>query len=67
MGSYELAQEVARVHPQVTAVDSLEEAVEISHLLAGREDVILAFGSLSFLGRLMDIMEARRRVKACRS
>lgn len=67
MGSYELAQEVARVHSQVTAVDSLEEAVEISHLLAGREDVILAFGSLSFLGRLMDIMEARRRVKACRS
>ncbi|MCM1118124.1 MAG: bifunctional folylpolyglutamate synthase/dihydrofolate synthase [bacterium] len=61
MGSYELAQEVARVHPQVTAVDSLEEAVEISHLLAGREDVILAFGSLSFLGRLMEIMETRRQ------
>lgn len=61
MGSYELAQEVAKVHPRVTAVDSLEEAVEISHLLAGKEDVILAFGSLSYLGRLMEIMEKRKR------
>ncbi len=57
MSSYELAQEVSKVHPQVTAVDSLEEAVEISHLLAGKEDVILAFGSLSYMGRLMEIME----------
>lgn len=63
MGSYELAQEVARVHPRVTAVDSLEEAVEISHLLAAREDVILAFGSLSYLGRLMEIMEEREKKK----
>lgn len=61
MGSYELAQEVAKVHPQVTAVDSLEEAVEISHLLAGREDVILAFGSLSYMGKLMEIMEEREK------
>ncbi len=61
MSSYELAREVARVHPRVTAVDSLEEAVEISHLLAGKEDVILAFGSLSYLGRLMEIMEERNR------
>lgn len=61
MSSYELAQEVAKVHPRVTAVDSLEEAVEISHLLAGKEDVILAFGSLSYLGQLMEIMEAREK------
>lgn len=61
LGSYELAQAVAKVHPQVTAVDSLEEAVEISHLLAGRDDVILAFGSLSYLGRLMEIMEEREK------
>ncbi len=55
MAAYELAQEVAEVHKNVTAVDSLEEAVEMSRLLAGKEDVILAFGSLSFLGRLMEI------------
>ncbi|MBQ4536517.1 MAG: bifunctional folylpolyglutamate synthase/dihydrofolate synthase [Lachnospiraceae bacterium] len=55
--AYELAQEVAKVHPKVTAVDSLEEAVEMSMLLAGKDDVIIAFGSLSYLGRLMKIVE----------
>ena len=57
MSAYELAQEIAKVHPQVTAVDSLEEAVEMARLLAGPEDVILAFGSLSYLGRLIRIVE----------
>lgn len=53
--AYELARDVAEVHPNVTAADSLEEAVEMSRLLAGKEDVVVAFGSLSFLGRLMEI------------
>ncbi len=57
MHAYELAQEIARVHPNVTAVDSLEEAVEMSRLLAGKDDVILAFGSLSYLGRLINIVK----------
>ena len=57
--AYELAREVAKVHPRVTAVDSLEEAVEMSYLLAGKDDVIIAFGSLAFLGRLMEIVSAR--------
>ncbi len=59
MHAYELAQEVVAVHPNVTAVDSLEEAVEMSYLLAGKDDVIIAFGSLSYLGRLMKIVEKR--------
>ena len=54
----ELAKEIAKVHPGVTSAGSLEEAVEMAMLLAGQEDVILAFGSLSYLGRLMDIVEA---------
>ncbi len=58
--AYELATEVAKVHPNVTAVDSLEEAVEISYLLAGKEDVIIAFGSLSFMGKLLGILEKRK-------
>lgn len=57
MSAYELAQEIARVHSNVTAVDSLEEAVEMAKLLAGPEDVVLAFGSLSYLGRLIKIVE----------
>lgn len=60
LSAYELATEVAKVHPNVTAVDSLEEAVEISYLLAGKEDVIIAFGSLSFMGKLLAIMDKRK-------
>lgn len=60
MHAYDLAKEVAKVHPAVTAVDSLEEAVEMSRLLAGKDDVIIAFGSLSYLGRLMDILGYER-------
>ena len=52
--AYELAQAAAKVHGSVTAADSLEEAVEMSGLLAGRDGVIVAFGSLSFLGRLTE-------------
>lgn len=59
MHAYALAQEIVKVHPQVTAVDSLEEAVEMSYLLAGKDDVIIAFGSLSYLGRLIKIVENR--------
>jgi len=55
--AYELAKEASLAHSQVTAVDSLEEAVEMSFLLAGKEDVIVVFGSLSYLGRLMEIVE----------
>lgn len=59
MPGYELAKEVSKVHSRVTAVDSLEEAVEISYLLAGKEDIIIAFGSLSYLGRLISIVKRK--------
>lgn len=54
--AYELAQEAAKFHPKVTAADSLEEAVEMSRLLAGREDVVVVFGTLSFMGRMIKIL-----------
>lgn len=63
MPAYLLAQEVAKVHPNVTVADSLEEAVEMSRLLAGKEDVIVAFGSLSYMGRLMEILGYRQDQK----
>ena len=59
MSAYDLACEIKKVHPKVTAVDSLEEAVEMSRLLAGKDDVIIAFGSLAFLGRLMEIVKEK--------
>lgn len=61
MDAYELAKEAAKYHPRVTAAGSVEEAVEMSYLLADRDSVIIAFGSLSYLGRVMDIMEKRKK------
>ena len=57
--SHELALAVKEYHPNVTEASSLEEAVEIAYLLAGKEDVIIAFGSLSYLGALKKIMADR--------
>lgn len=48
--SVELAGEVSRVNPMVTAADSVEEAVELAYLLADNDTVIIAFGSLAYLG-----------------
>ena len=45
----------------MTAAGSVEEAVEMSYLLADKNSVIIAFGSLSYLGRVMDILEKRKK------
>ncbi len=55
----DLAQEIKQYHPNVTAAGSLEEAVEMAYLLAGKDDVIISFGSLSYLGQLIHIVENR--------
>ncbi len=56
--AYELARAASEFCSKVTAADSLEEAVELARLSAVKEDVILAFGSLSFQGRLAEIVNA---------
>lgn len=63
LSALELAQAVKEYHPHVTAAGSLEEAVEIAYLLSGKEDVIISFGSLSYLGRLMQIVEKHGTAK----
>lgn len=63
MPAYELAGIIKEYHSSVTAADSLEEAVEMSYLLAGQDSVILAFGSLSFLGQLMTMVENRHTIR----
>lgn len=60
----ELAYAVSKVNPHVTSADSLEEAVEMSYLFADKESVIIGFGSLSFLGELMNIVENNRTVRS---
>ncbi len=52
LNSYELAKAALEYNSSVTAAASVEEAVELAFLSASKNDVIICFGSLSFLGRL---------------
>lgn len=61
--AYELAGVVRRYNPNVTAADSLEEAVEMARLLADADSVIVAFGSLSYLGKLSEIVSDKSRIR----
>lgn len=56
----ELALAAREFHRDVQAMKSVEEAVETAYSLAGEEDVILAFGSLSFIGILSETVEKRK-------
>lgn len=56
----ELAMAAREYHGQVTNLGSLEEAVEVAHLLADKDTVILCFGSLSFLGAMKGIYNGRQ-------
>ena len=49
----------------MTVADSVQEAVEIAFLLAGKdkETVIIAFGSLSYLGELINVVEHRDTIR----
>ena len=62
---YELAQAVREYHDSVTVADSVQEAVEIAYLLAGRDKdcVVIAFGSLSYLGELINVVEHRDTIR----
>ena len=56
----ELALAAREFHRDVQAMKSVEEAGETAYSLAGEEDVILAFGSLSFIGVLSETVEKRK-------
>ena len=51
-----LAEAAREFHEDVTPKESIESAVEEAFAQAEPEDVILAFGSLSFIGQLSDIV-----------
>ncbi len=57
MRAYDLAGIIRAHNPHVTAADSVEEALEEAILLSGGEAVILAFGSLSYMGRIREAYE----------
>ena len=60
LSALELAQMVSARHLRVTVADSVEEAVELAFLLADKDTVIVAFGSLTYLG---DCIRAANRRK----
>lgn len=60
----DLAVAVRDVNPHVTNADSLEEAIEMAYLFADKDAVIIAFGSLAFLGQLMTIVEGNQTVRS---
>lgn len=57
LSAKELARTVAEYNPNVRAMDSIEAAVKTAFELAGEEDVILSFGSLSNIGRITEAAE----------
>lgn len=57
LSAYDLACKAKEYHDHVTATDSVEEAVEMAYLLADKDTVIIAFGSLSYLGGLIQMVE----------
>ena len=48
-----LAEDVKKYNPEVESAGSLRDAVHRARAYAGEDDMILAFGSLSYLGDLM--------------
>lgn len=53
----ELAQAARKYNAKVEAADTIEKAVEETLAMAEEDDVIIAFGSLSFLGQLTRAVE----------
>lgn len=62
--AYDLAKKVQVYNPLVTASDSIEESVEMAYLLADKDTVIIAFGSLSYLGHISELVKNRKFMKA---
>lgn len=61
--AYDLALEVSKINPQVTAADSIEEAVELSLMLADKDTVIVSYGSLSYLSVVKETVFNRKDIK----
>lgn len=59
----ELAEIVREVNPNVTAVDSIEEAVEFAYMIGDKDTVVVAYGSLSHLNAIKKAVESKAFAK----
>ena len=57
----ELAEAICPCNPHVHAEKNIAKAVEELFEMAGKDDVILSFGSLSFIGDITRIVNTRKR------
>lgn len=60
--SQELAETVKKYNDMVSVATSPDEALEMAYLLADKDSVIIAFGSLSFLGAIRSLVDSRGTV-----
>lgn len=63
MSAIELAELVKPYNRMVTAVDSIEEAVELALMMADKDTVIIAFGSLSHLKKIKEVVSEGKKIK----
>ena len=56
-----ICAERPKINPHVEAAESVEAAVEKAYGLAEDKDVILAFGSLSFIGIMTEAVEEEKK------
>lgn len=59
----ELAKAVRAYNPHVQAMTTIKDAVERAFAIAAPEDVIIAFGSLSFIGEMTKIVQKKELLK----
>ena len=59
MPACELAEAVGKVNPSVEWADSVAHGVEKALAMAGKEDAVIVFGSLSFLGAAADAVNEK--------
>ena len=59
MPALELAEAVGKVNPSVEWADSVAHGVEKALAMAGKEDAVIVFGSLSFLGEAADAVNEK--------
>ncbi len=57
--AYELAQELSAYTSQITAADSMEEALELGRMLAGEECILLCFGAHTIAGEVSRILASK--------
>ena len=57
----ELAEAIRPCNPCVSAADGISDAVDKVFALAGKDDLILSFGSLSFIGELTECVRKHER------